>query len=133
MWYRVSATHSWVDEKGKTRSAYETYLSDAENFAEAGYNVMKHVPDDCEIEVVSLEKNLKPLGNEKHSENDKLFIVKVAADYKQDDGTIKTLKYPIPFYAFNTDELQVEVKNYMEQGLEDMRITTISETKWEIV
>lgn len=133
MWYRINVTRTFQDEKGKTRSAYETYLSDAENFAEAGYNVMKRFGEDCEIEAVTLEKSLKPLGNERYSDENKLFIVKVAADYKQDDGTIKTLKYPIPFYASNTDELQVAVKNYMEQGLEDMRITTISETKWEIV
>ena len=54
-------------------------------------------------------------------------------DYELDDGSIKTIKYPIPFYANNNEELQKIIKDYIGQGLQEMRVTTVSETTWEIV
>ena len=108
-------------------------MCDTDNFAEAGYRVMQHWRGECEVEDVMLMKTLKPLGNEKYAETNKVYIVKIAEDFVQDDGSIKTMKYPVPFYADSQNELQEHVRFYMSQGLQDMRITTISETKWEII
>ena len=47
-----------------------------------------------------------------------------------ENGNIKTLKYPMPVFANNDVELYSIVKNFIKQGLNDMRLTTISETKW---
>ena len=80
-----------------------------------------------------LMKTLKPLGNTKYDERNKVFIVKIAEDYELDDGSIKTIKYPIPFYANNNEELQRIIKDYIGQGLQEMRVTTVSETAWEII
>jgi alpha-D-ribose 1-methylphosphonate 5-triphosphate synthase subunit PhnI len=77
-------------------------------------------------------KTLKPAGNVEYNENNKVFIVKFAEDIDI-DGRVKTLKYPVPFYANNNEELQVILKLYLEQGLENMRITTVSETQWKIL
>ena len=109
------------------------FLSDKDNFAEAGYAAMKAVDADGEVEDVMLMKTLKPLGNTKYDERNKVFIVKIAEDYELDDGSIKTIKYPIPFYANNNEELQKIIKDYIGQGLQEMRVTTVSETAWEIV
>ena len=47
-----------------------------------------------------------------------------------ENGNIKTLKYPMPVFANNDAELYIIVKDFIKQGLNDMRLTTISETKW---
>lgn len=48
----------------------------------------------------------------------------------QEDGTYKTVKYALPVFAKSSDEVNRIMKDYISQGLENMRITTISETKW---
>lgn len=132
MWFKVTITRN-IEIGGKVKTSQEIYLSDTDNFAEAGYNVMQYFNGECEVESVQLLKTLKPLANDKTSENNKLYIVKIAEDFKHDDGTITTLKYPVPFYANNNEELQRNIADYMEQGFDSMRVTTISETKWNIV
>lgn len=133
MWFKIKVSRDILLNTGKEKNITEYYLSDCENFAQAGYNVMKFLNGRCEIEDVMLMKQIKPLANKKYSEQNKVFIVKLAEDFANDDGTIKTIKYPVPFLANNTIDLQKILKLYLAQGFDNMRICTISETKWKIV
>ena len=111
-------------------SAIETYLTEGDNFAEAGYKIINELgTKGIEVEDICLMKTLKPFINEKYSENNKLFIVKIAEDIFA-EKKMKTVKYVMPVFANNADDLQKIVKDYLAQGLEYMRLTTISETKW---
>ena len=111
-------------------SAIETYLTEGDNFAEAGYKIINELgTKGIEVEDICLMKTLKPFINEKYSEDNKLFIVKIAEDIFT-EKKMKTVKYVMPVFANNADELQKIVKDYLAQGLEYMRLTTISETKW---
>lgn len=111
-------------------SSIETYLTEGNNFAEAGYKIINKLgTENIEVEDICLMKTLKPFINEKYSENNKLFIVKIAEDIFS-EKKMKTVKYVMPVFANNADELQRIVKDYISQGLEYMRLTTISETKW---
>lgn len=132
MWFKVTISREET-VKSKVRPLQEVYLCDVDNFAEAGYNVMKYWNGECEVESVQLLKTLKPLGNEKYDNENKVFVVKIAEDFVQEDGSVKTMKYPVPFYANDSVSLQPIIKSFMEQGLQDMRVTTISETKWIIM
>ena len=108
-----------------------TYFTEADNFAEAAQRIIGAVgTGPAEIEEIKLMKNIKPALNEKTSETNKLYMIKIAEDSFQDNGTMKTIKYELPVFADNTDEVQSIVKDYISQGLETMRLTTISETKW---
>lgn len=133
MWYKVKYTSEETLESGKVLHTLDYYLVDATNFAEAGYSVMKYHNGIGDIEDVCLMKSYKPVGNEKYADTNKVFIVKFAEDFTDDNGKIKTIKYPVPFYANNNTELQKILSLYIEQGLQDMRVTTVSETKWEIL
>ena len=114
---------------GKEKNVLETYFTEAIHFAEAGMKVINKLGKDIEIEDVCMMKSFKPAANE-YYENSKIFAVKVAEDVFQDDGTIKTVKYALPAFAKSSDEVHQIMKDYISQGLENMRITTISETKW---
>ena len=46
------------------------------------------------------------------------------------DDKTKTVKYELPVFANDSNELHKIVNDYITQGLENMRLTTISETKW---
>lgn len=132
MWYKVKFTR---DEQIEDKIVHKTlyYLVDTDDFATAGYKALEYWNNDGEVEDVCLMKSYKPLGNEKYSDDNKVFIVKVATDFIDDNGRVKTIKYPLPFYANNNTELQKILENFISQGMEDMRVTTISETKWEII
>lgn len=108
----------------------ETYLTEAENFAEAGYKIIKLIGTTSEVEEVKLMKNIQPAINEQYSDNNKLYMIKIAEDIEQDNGKIKTTKYDLPVFANDSNELHTIVNDYLKQGLENMRLTTISETKW---
>ena len=107
-----------------------TYFTEAVHFAEAAKKVIDIVGTGLDIEEVKLMKNIKPAINEKTSEFNKLYVIKIAEDIKQEDDTYKTIKYELPVFANNSNELHDIVNDYIKQGLENMRLTTISETKW---
>lgn len=133
MWYRTKISRDIFTPNGKMKHITEYYLSDVENFAEAGYKALKHVGGEAEVEDVCLMKAYKPAGNVQYAETNKVFIVKFAEDYRSSDGTIRTVKYPVPFWANNNAELQTILALYMKQGLDNMRVTTVSETQWKII
>jgi len=126
MYYRIKV--SKLNENHKPELV--TYFTDADNFAEAAQKVIRKCGINCEVESVVLMKNYKPAVNEIYSPINKLYLVKIAEDQQQDNGTVKTIKYVLPAFATNSDDLQQIIKEYLSQGLENMRLTTISETKW---
>lgn len=128
MYYKIKLTRPFSDTCDKR--IIETYLTEGTNFAEAAEKVINEVGTAPEIEDILLMKNFKPAVNEPYDTNNKVFIVKIAEDILQDNGTIKTLKYVLPAFANNNDELQKIMTDYISQGLNGMRLTTISETKW---
>ena len=130
MYFKVKVSKKIVLESGKEKNILETYFTEALHFAEAGYKVIQEVGTEAEVEDVCMMKNYKPAVNDKFDENNKLFIVKVAEDQLQEDGTYKTIKYVMPAFANDSQQLNQIMKDYISQGLENMRLTTISETKW---
>lgn len=133
MWYKVKTSKQYVTPSGKEKTKTEYWLCDRDNFAEAGYDVMKYLDGNCEVEDISLMKNYKPLANQRYNDNNKVFIVKFAEDFVNEDGTVKTQKYPVPFFASSNSDLQKIIEEYIKQGLDNMRVTTVSETQWNII
>lgn len=130
MLYRVKITRNvFSKETGTMKSVIEYYLTDAQNFGYAGINVLNKTGKNVEVDDVLLMKNYKPPINE-YKDGDKVYVVKIAEDMIDDNGNKKTIKYPMPVFAKNDTELYITVKEYLKQGLNNMRLTTISETKW---
>ena len=128
MYFKVKLNRN-VYLHGRDKRVIETYFTEAQHFADAGMKVIKGLGTDIEVEDICLMKTFKPAANE-YREDSKIFAVKVAEDIYQEDGTLKTIKYALPVLAKTSDEVHEIMKNYIAQGLENMRITTISETKW---
>ena len=133
MWYKVKTSKQYITPSGKEKTKTEYWLCDRSNFAEAGYDVMKYLDGKCEVEDICLMKNYKPLANKRYNDKNKVFIVKFAEDFVNEDGTVKTQKYPVPFFANSNSDLQQIIAEYIKQGLDNMRVTTVSETQWNIL
>lgn len=123
MYYKIKVSNI-PDIKGIV-----TYLVDEDNFANAAQKVIQKVGVTADVEEIKWMKNFKPAINTKYSDNNKLYMVKIAEDMNIDDKT-KTIKYELPVFANDSNELHKIVNDYITQGLENMRLTTISETKW---
>ena len=123
MYYKIKVSNI-PDMKGIV-----TYLVDEDNCANAAEKVIQEVGVTADIEEIKWMKNFKPAINTKYSDNNKLYMVKIAEDMNIDDKT-KTVKYELPVFANDSNELHKIVNDYITQGLENMRLTTISETKW---
>lgn len=123
MYYKIKVSNI-PDMKGIV-----TYLVDEDNFANAAQKVIQKVGVTADVEEIKWMKNFKPAINTKYSDNNKLYMVKIAEDMNIDDKT-KTIKYELPVFANDSNELHKIVNDYITQGLENMRLTTISETKW---
>lgn len=123
MYYKIKVSNI-PDMKGIV-----TYLVDEDNFANAAQKVIQEVGVTADVEEIKWMKNFKPAINAKYSDNNKLYMVKIAEDMNIDDKT-KTVKYELPVFANDSNELHKIVNDYITQGLENMRLTTISETKW---
>ena len=128
MYFKIKLNRN-VYLHGRDKRVIETYFTEAQHFADAGMKVLKDLGKDIEVEDICMMKSFKPAANE-YYEGSKIFAVKVAEDIYQDDGSLKTIKYALPVFATTSDEVHSIMKNYIAQGLENMRITTISETKW---
>ena len=130
MYFKIKASVTNVLENGKEKTVIETYLTEGINFIDAGYKIIQLLGNPDAIEDICMMKNFKPSVNDKFSYTNKLFIVKIAEDILQEDGTYKTIKYVLPAFADDSNQLQNIMKDYISQGFENMRLTTISETKW---
>lgn len=113
-----------------------TYLTDSNSVIDVAKSIENSIDkfqnnyiDRPEVEEIKLMKNFKPAINEKHADINKLYMVKIAEDMTI-DGKVKTIKYELPCFANNAIEVTDIVNNYIAQGFENMRLTTISETKW---
>lgn len=130
MYFKIKASVTNILGNGKEKTVIETYLTEGINFIDAGYKIMQLLGGPDTIEDICMMKNFKPSVNDKFADTNKLFIVKIAEDMLQEDGTYKTVKYVLPAFADDSNQLQNIMKDYISQGFENMRLTTISETKW---
>lgn len=125
MYYKIK-TSGEFDGKQQIK----TFLTEGENFAEAAQKVINVIGTEPEIEDIALMKNFKPAINDRYDSFNKLYMVKIAEDQINEKGVEKLVKYVLPAFANNSDELHKIVNDYISQGLHGMRLTTISETKW---
>ena len=130
MYFKIKASVTNVLENGKEKTVIETYLTEGINFIDAGYKIIQLLGNPDAIEDICMMKNFKPSVNDKFADTNKLFIVKIAEDILQEDGSYKTVKYVLPAFADDSNQLQNIMKDYISHGFERMRLTTISETKW---
>ena len=113
-----------------------TYLTESDSVLDVAKAVENTIDkyqnnyiDRPEVEEIKLMKNFKPAINEKFADTNKLYMVKIAEDITV-DGKTKTIKYELPVFANDSIGLYDIVNDYLKQGFDNMRLTTISETKW---
>ena len=92
MWFKIKLSRNIVDEKGRDKKIQETYLTESDNFAEAGYKVVQIVGTDAEVEDVCMMKNYKPSVNDKFGAENEIFTSVLSVPNSDDAGLIQAIK-----------------------------------------
>jgi hypothetical protein len=133
--YEIQITFVEVDSKGNDRNRKQNLiLEHAESFANAeeiGYDYGCGL---TAIDVVSIKRSkLKEIVNEKPfgDETCKIYVAQIVDHFVDvDTEETKDIKYSVALFAHDMKEAHQAIEQYMKQGLEDMDLVGIKETKY---
>lgn len=133
MFYEAKITY-----KDKKKTVKEQYV--LENFELFG-EVEKRLYEDLGFlpyfGVVSIKTNnkIREIINEKPTDDDecKIFYATICDFFTDDNGKVKEIPYIVVVFAHDMTEAKAVVDQYMRQGLEDMELKKLIETKFEDV
>ena len=136
--YEIQITFVKVDSKGNDRNVKENLiLEHAESFADAeqvGYDYGSGLAG---LDVVSIKRSkLKEIVNERPFNDDtcKIYIAQIVDHFVDlETEETKDIKYSVALFAHDIKEAHQAIEQYMKQGLEDMDLIGIKETKYNNV
>lgn len=127
MFYELKIKVDKENKKGEMKSVTELFITDCELFANAEYNGLNEYQGNCDVTDIK-RSSIREIVNEK--EDDKPFFrATIVQIYTKDDGTEKELLYPVLVCAEDIEQANILIQEYMRQGLDDMRLKEIKETK----
>lgn len=130
MYYEVTDRVKRVKDDGTEKETSERYITDCLTFAEAEQKGMEAYSDySLDGDVVAVKRsNVKEIVNE--NEEKQHYFKATIVDTFIDDKTEKEkeLKYYVLIRADDLSEATAKAKEYMRQGLQDMRLDGIVKT-----
>lgn len=130
MYYEMTTKVTRVKDDGTEKEVSERYITDCETFAEAEQKGMEaYSADNTDGDVVAVKRsNVKEIVNE--NEEKQHYFKATIVDTFIDDKTEKEkeLRYYVLIRADDLSEATAKAKEYMRQGLQDMRLDGIVKT-----
>jgi hypothetical protein len=116
------------------KAVKEQYIVEhAELFGEVESKLYEEFGNFPNFSVVSIKTNnkIREIINEKPDGDDecKIFYATVCDFFTDDNGKVKELPYIVVAFAHDMTEAKAAVDQYMGQGLEDMELKKLVETK----
>lgn len=131
MFYEAKITYK--DEKKTVKEQY--VLENFELFGEVESKLYDEFGDLPNFSVVSIKTNnkIREIINEKPTDDCKIFYATICDFFTDDNGKVKEIPYIVVVFAHDMTEAKAAVDQYMRQGLEDMELKKLIETKFEEV
>lgn len=130
MYYEITDRVKRVKDDGTEKEVNERYITDCLTFAEAEQKGMEaYSADNTDGDVVAVKRsNVKEIVNE--NEDKQHYFKATIVDTFIDDKTEKEkeLRYYVLIRADDLSEATAKAKEYMRQGLQDMRLDGIVKT-----
>lgn len=124
------------EQDGKAVKA-QYIIEHAELFGEVESKLYEEFGNLQNFSVVSIKTNnkIREIINEKPTGYDecKIFYATICDFFTNEDGSIKEIPYVVVAFAHDMTEAKAAVDQYMRQGLEDMELKKLIETKFEDV
>ena len=127
MFYEATIKTVHPDKNGVVKEFTEKMIVENCNlFSEAEQKLMLS----RECEVTALKRSaIKEFVNT-NKDGDAIFIATITAKYIDDNGKEKEMQYKVALWANDITEAHNITKNYMRQGLDDMELKGINQTKF---
>jgi hypothetical protein len=124
-----------VDKKGNDKVVTNKYIvENAELFGEVEGKLYEEFGNFPNFVVLSIKTNnkIREVINEKPDGDDecKIFYATICDFFTDDNGKTKEIPYVVVAFAHDMTEAKAAVDQYMRQGLEDMELKAIKETKF---
>ena len=130
MFYEAKVSYEKENKKVKEQFILENY----ELFGEVESKLYEEFGNFPNFSVVSIKTNnkIREIINEKPTDDDecKIFYATICDFFTDDNGKTKELPYIVVAFAHDMTEAKAAVDQYMRQGLEDMELKAIKETKY---
>ena len=130
MYYEITDRVKRVKDDGTEKEVNERYITDCLTFAEAEQKGMEaYSADNVDGDVVAVKRsNVREIVNE--NEEKQHYFKATIVDTFIDDKTEKEkeLRYYVLIRADDISEATAKAKEYMRQGLQDMRLDGIVKT-----
>lgn len=124
------------EQDGKAVKA-QYIIEHAELFGEVESKLYEEFGNFPNFSVVSIKTNnkIREIINEKPIDDDecKIFYATICDFFTDDNGKVKEIPYVVVVFAHDMTEAKAAVDQYMRQGLEDMELKKLVETKFEEV
>ena len=109
-------------------------IEHAELFGEVESKLYEEFGNLPNFSVVSIKTNnkIREIINEKPTDDDecKIFYATICDFFVDDNDKVKEIPYVVVAFAHDMTEAKAAVDQYMRQGLEDMKLKAIKETKY---
>ena len=127
MYYEATVKSVRPDEHGVIKEFTEKMIVENCNlFAEAEMTLMNH--HQCEVTALKRSAIKEFVNTNKDGEN--IFIATITTLFIDDNGKNKEISYKVALWANDITEAHNITKNYMRQGLGDMELKGINQTKF---
>jgi len=132
MIFETSIRTTIIDNKGNNKSITSRYIVENENlFSEVESKLYEEFGNETDFEVTGIKiSKLKEIVNKPPQGEYKIYFATICDHFITEEGDDKELKYVVALHAGDINEAHQTVKHYMQQGLEDMELVAIKETKY---
>lgn len=133
MFQEVTVEYNKELDNGKEKTVKEQYITDNVTLCSESENRMMELFNN-ECEVVSIKRSsIKEFVNEAHEDRaveDLIYKAKLTSIFVKDDGSEKETHYTIAIWEADLNEANNILKEYVKQGMQDLRIDGINKTKF---
>ena len=129
MIHEVTLKRTVVDAKGCDKEIKENYIVENKVFcAEAEATMLEYWNAECEVTSVRQSKIVE-FVNKRDNDEQEIYLSEVESIFVDEDGEEKSTKYVVGLFATSVEEATNMMKEYMRQGIQDMRLVSVKRTK----
>lgn len=122
------------NDKGEECSCKENYIIENRltftQVEERLYEEFESLYKDLDVTAIKRSKLREIVNGRTPFGKERIFFATIADTFVNEDGSEKEMKYVVALFANDMQDAHQKVKDYMAQGLNDMTLKQLKETKF---
>lgn len=130
--FEVKSRRVVMDNKGNDKTVTEAFfIENCTSWADAEDKMLGYFNSENEVVGMAISKVMEVVNTPTQEEKMDMFVYRavIASIFTDDEGNEKEMKYPVLMWAKSIDDAMTTIKEYIQQGLEDMSLVSIQKTK----